>query len=229
MVETTAADLGLRERKKIETRRLIRTVALDLAIEGGLENVTVEAIVDRAGVSRRTFFNYFEHKDDALVTDAAAAAEALRREIIARPAEESPLHAIRAVIADRDIFALMNTDRDRMLARQRLVREHPTLSARQLNQHVHMEKALAEAVAERLRVDVAEDLRPSLIAGVAGTAMRVAMHWWAAREDDTLVRTLASAFDLLEQGLLTDTTPRFEADADTLGSMIQEGGASAHE
>lgn len=94
MAESTTADIGLRERKKIETRRLIRSVALDLVIEGGLENVTVEAIVDRAGFSRRTFFNYFDRKEDALVADASAAADTLRRKIIERPAYETPLHAI---------------------------------------------------------------------------------------------------------------------------------------
>lgn len=225
MAELTTADLGLRERKKIKTRRHIRTVALDLALEGGVENATVDAIVHRAGVSRRTFFNYFDHKDDALVTDTATVSDALRREIIARPAEESPLHAIRAVVTERDIFALMNTNRERTLARQKLVKQHPFLAARQLTQHAHMEQALAEAVATRLGADAESDLRPSLIASVAGSAMRVAAQWWSTREHENLVRALTTAFDMLEQGLLTDAA----TGPDGTEPTPMERGPSTHE
>lgn len=225
MTELTTADLGLRERKKIKTRRQIRTVALDLAIEGGLENVTVEAIVDRAGISRRTFFNYFDHKDDALVTDASSFADALCREIIERPADESPLHAIRAVITERDIFALMNTDRERTLKRQKLVQQHPVLATRQLTQHAYVERALAEAVATRLGADAESDLRPALIASVAGSALRVAVQWWSAREHENLIRALNTAFDMLEQGLLTDDTTGPEGP----GSTPRKKGPSTHE
>lgn len=238
MAESTTADIGLRERKKIETRRLIRSVALDLMIEGGLENVTVEAIVDRAGVSRRTFFNYFDRKEDALVADASAAADTLRRKIIERPADETPLHAIRAVVTELDIFALMDTDRDRMLARYKVVQQHPVLMARQLSQHLHMEQALADAVAERLgvgAVDAADDLRPSLIAGVAVSAIRIAMQWWSVREHENLIRVLTTAFDLLENGLLTPpqpvdgTTSPASTGPGATGSVPRERGQAAHE
>jgi len=57
----------LRERKRIETRQRLADAALDLVLREGLDAVTVEQISDRAGVSRRTFFNYFDSKDDALL------------------------------------------------------------------------------------------------------------------------------------------------------------------
>ena len=44
-----------------------------MAIERGLTEVTVEAIVDAAEVSRRTFSNYFANKEDALLTANANA------------------------------------------------------------------------------------------------------------------------------------------------------------
>src|SRR5699024_9663967 len=91
---------GRRERKKMATRRTIRVAALDLALERGLENLTVEAISEAADVSPRTFFNYFPSKEDALVTDAAGLGEALAPRIVDRPADESPLHALRAVVTE---------------------------------------------------------------------------------------------------------------------------------
>ena len=201
----TTPDISLRERKKLETRRTIRRVALDLATEHGLEELTVEAISQGADISPRTFFNYFSHKEDALVTDAAAAAKTLHSEIVARPADESPLHAIRAVITEHDLFSLMNTDRDRTLARQKLVQQHPTLTSRQLSQHALMERSLRDAVAERLDTDPEADLRPALVAGVAGAVLRIAIQRWTARNDTTLSDLLVTAFDMLEQGLLSHT------------------------
>jgi len=170
-----------------------------------VENLTVEAIAHAADVSPRTFFNYFSRKEDALLTDAAAAALALHPDIVARPADESPLHAIRAVITENDPFSVMNADRDRALARQKLVQQHPALVARQLGQYSLLERTFAEAIAERLGVDPDDSLRPVLIASVAGAAMRVAVERWTAGDAASLRDLLLTAFDMLEQGLLSDT------------------------
>lgn len=206
MKKTADAAVGLRERKKVETRRSIRRAALDLAIEHGLENLTVEAIAQAADISPRTFFNYFSHKEDALVTDADQAAVELRPDIVARPAEESPLHAIRAVMTTNDPFSLMNADRDRALARQKLVQDNPTLLVRQLGRYAVLEGAFAEAVAERLDVDPEADLRPALVASVAAAALRVAVRRWTVDGSVQLTELLIAAFDELEQGLLTAGT-----------------------
>ena len=69
---------GLRERKKVDTRRALSDAALRLAFEQGLDTVTREAIADLAGVSLRTFNNYFTGKYEAL---AYRQTERLRRSI----------------------------------------------------------------------------------------------------------------------------------------------------
>lgn len=58
---------GLRERKKRERGQALRQAALELALENGYTNVTIEDICERCGVSRRTFFNYFSSKEEALL------------------------------------------------------------------------------------------------------------------------------------------------------------------
>jgi AcrR family transcriptional regulator len=58
---------SLRERKKSQTREALRRAALDLAAEKGLQSASIDDICGRAGVSSRTFFNYFPSKVSAVL------------------------------------------------------------------------------------------------------------------------------------------------------------------
>lgn len=66
-----SADQGrpqsLRERKKAETRDRLARASVELLLEHGVEQTTVSEITARAGVSTRTFHNYFAHRDDAFL------------------------------------------------------------------------------------------------------------------------------------------------------------------
>ncbi len=58
---------SLRERKKAETWQAIHEAAANLALDEDTRHVTVEAIASEAGISPRTFFNYFASKEDAIL------------------------------------------------------------------------------------------------------------------------------------------------------------------
>src|SRR5246127_3717437 len=79
---------GLRERKKLATRQALGMAAMRLAIERGLDNVLVEDIADAAGVSARTFNNYFASKYEAICALQQARAVRIGDALRARPAGE---------------------------------------------------------------------------------------------------------------------------------------------
>lgn len=59
--------VSLRERRRQQTAREIQLATLELAVQHGLENITTEEIAAAAGISTRTFFNYFTNKETAAI------------------------------------------------------------------------------------------------------------------------------------------------------------------
>src|SRR5215469_12868893 len=86
--------LNLRERNKARARAEIADAALRLFFDRGFEGVTVDEIVSAAGVSRRTFFRYFETKEDALLADYPEL-NARLSESMAATGPGDAMHAIR--------------------------------------------------------------------------------------------------------------------------------------
>ncbi|ROQ71049.1 TetR family transcriptional regulator [Streptomyces sp. CEV 2-1] len=167
--------VGLRERKKEATRQAVHEAALRLTVEHGFDQVTVEAVADAAGISRRTFSNYFTGKEDALLYGEEQQIGDLVRAVRERPAEESAWTALRAAVAP---FAERLAPPEREWAvRTRLAMRHPSLLARQLANHAALERDLAEAVTAR-QDHSAGPVRPLVLAAAFLSSMRIAMRVW---------------------------------------------------
>ncbi|MFC6937901.1 TetR/AcrR family transcriptional regulator [Actinomadura yumaensis] len=80
--------LGLRERKKRETRAALSLAAIRLCVERGWGDVTIEDIAEAANVSVRTFRNYFSGKAEAVAARHLDRMLAIADELRARPAAE---------------------------------------------------------------------------------------------------------------------------------------------
>ena len=191
---------GLRERKKLATRHALHEAALHLVAVHGLDGVSVDDIAARADVSPRTFFNYFSSKDDAVL---GLDPEASRRQLdlfLARPAAESPLSALRAVA--RHQAAEMAGETELWPLRLKVIDAHPALLARLAAAFGEAEKALGQAIAERTGTRVGSDAYPTLLAAVAGVAMRTALHRWLATDFTASLPDLVDeAWAALEAGL----------------------------
>lgn len=122
--------------------------ALRLAVERGLENVTVEDITAEAGVSLRTFGNYFSSKYEAICAIGTDRARRIGATLLARPAGEPLWDAIAGAMLAHYESAPQAPDGEWM-ARLKLVLAAPAIRGEYLKINSEMQEALAEAIAIR--------------------------------------------------------------------------------
>ncbi|GIH13549.1 TetR/AcrR family transcriptional regulator [Rugosimonospora africana] len=171
---------GLRERKKIATREALSSAALRLALERGPENVRVDDIAAEAGVSARTYNNYFSSREEAICV-ALTADRALRigAALRAQPADKPLAEAIVDAMVSQ--YCLGEPDQKTLC----LLFSTPALRNEYFRTTTAMEWPLAQAIAARTGLDATRDLFPRALAGALSGAARVAAeHWLAAGASD---------------------------------------------
>lgn len=170
----------LRARQRRQTSEEIRRVAVDLIFEHGLDSVTTEMISEAAGVSPRTFFNYFPYKEAALIP----------------PKEDFPDEAIALFLSaqgplEDDLVTLVipmtslwETERTMLKKLFAMADSHPKLSALKAISIQEHEMEMRALMALRLGQQD-DDYTPTLIAAVVVSALRVAMENWAEGAEGT--------------------------------------------
>src|SRR5487761_550718 len=145
-VTVTTPRTGLRERKKDATRKALREAALRLALERGPDSVRVEDIADAAGVSPRTYNNYFSSREQAIVAAVTAEREArVAAAVAARPAGFRLADAVVEAIVEQYTDP-GGQDRAALL----LITTRPALRDAFLDPSAGIEHPLAAVIAERL-------------------------------------------------------------------------------
>jgi AcrR family transcriptional regulator len=187
---------GLRERKKQATREALRLAALRLAARKPWDQVRVEDIAAAAGVSTRTFSNYFATKEAAYLATAHDRAARVEAALAARPAGEPLWPAVIAAVTGG--FASDRPDP----RHARLIASAPTLAAEELKAQAVVEQGMASGIARRIGADVERDLYPRLVAGAVISAVRVAVgHWMRTQPDLPLEALVRDALERVAAGL----------------------------
>jgi AcrR family transcriptional regulator len=212
---------GVRERKKVATRKAISAAALRLARERGPENVRVDDIAEAANVSPRTYNNYFSSREQAIMV-ALAAERGLRVGVAlrARPAGEPLDEAVVAAVVEQ-YAGDGEPDREALA----LITSAPALQAEFLDTIASIERPLAEAIAARTGTEPAEsdaepadsnagpapadsdargDLGPEVLAAAVSAAARVAAERWLGPDP-------ATPFSAMLLDALTWVTPALRA------------------
>jgi len=169
--------MDLRQRRKVETTRLIHEAAIRLARERGVEAVTIEAICEAAGISQRTFFNYFPFKEAVFVFPPPPLPEGA----VARfSAGKGNLMADLIDLMVAQAVEMSNTRWVGSLMRE-INEAHPRLMPLQMAEFQKFEAQLQGLIAGRLGV-APDDTRAMAMAGAMIGACRATFDRW--RNDD---------------------------------------------
>jgi mycofactocin system transcriptional regulator len=187
----TAPDDGADEirsgRPRATSRRALERIALDLFHEQGFDATTVEQISERAGVSRRTFFRYFDSKTAVLWSEFDQEVQTLHRLLQECPPEQPMTHAIRQAVLQANHYGV--DDVAELRARMHVISTVPALGASATTHYDQWAAALAEFAARRLGQQP-DDLIPQAIGFSVLGACRAAFDQWVKRQDADLIEYL---------------------------------------
>ncbi len=199
--------MGLRERKKEQTRQLIAETAWRLFADRGFDKVTVAEVARQAQVAVATVFNYFPTKEDLFYYRLEAFGARLVDAIGARPAGEPVLVAFRRhVMETGGLLAQVEAGDPQALERlhtvNRVVAASPALLAREQQALARTADALAALLAAETDAP-ANDPRPQVAANALVGVQRALLDYTRRRvlADEAPARLAADVRTLYQRAL----------------------------
>lgn len=168
---------GWREKKRRETLQRITDSALRLFASNGYEATTLDAIAEAAGISRRTFFYYFDSKEEILAAWQKVLPEAFRVAVLAQPKDQSPLD----MVCNAHLKLLAYFDAEQAIVIDRILRSNEQLRASNQAKYLQMEQVTFEALCE---IWPHQGRRQALrvVAMVSAGVLRLAIDSWAEEQ-----------------------------------------------
>jgi AcrR family transcriptional regulator len=153
------AELGLRQRKKQQTRQWIAETALRLFAERGFEGVTVAEVARAADVSEGTVYNYFPTKEDLAFDRMESYEAALLEAIRHRRPGESVLTAFGRFVVERSVRLTAENISEIIATAARMITASPALQTREREIIARSTQSLATLLAEETEA-AADDIEP---------------------------------------------------------------------
>lgn len=189
-----AAQPSRRELNKAATREAIASAALDYLRTGDLNSFTVDDVAAAAGVSRRTFFNYFSSVEAAVASFTQNYLDQVIVELEARPADEPVLVsaqiALSAVGSARDLAVLAETF---------ALTQNPQLGRFQLQAWEECNLKITEVARQRLPAGTDDLYIYALVGAVTGSCRGAFQVWFQTHGTNITPESLADLRNFLER------------------------------
>lgn len=186
-----------RGRPKGTSARALELIALELYSTVGFDETTVEDIAAAGGVSRRTFFRYFDSKAAVLWNEFDNEVAALRDAFAAVPVGIETMDAIRRVVVQ--VNGHRPEDMPELRTRMHLIGTVPALQASAAPHYDAWERAVSEFVATRTGSEP-DSLIPLAIGRTTLAACRAAYEHWIVVGGSELTEHLDTALAALANG-----------------------------
>lgn len=173
---------GLRDRKKAATRAALSGAAARLARALGIECVTADAIASEAGVSTRTFHNYFSSKEEAVLASFEESVNLWIEALASRPADEPILDVLEELVVE--IVNDSGPSGSEKASIWLLSDSSPALYRDAADMHQRINRAVVQALAERTGTDAEKDLYPTLLLGAVGGAAKSVIDVWTGGKSE---------------------------------------------
>jgi AcrR family transcriptional regulator len=171
----------IHERKRRAARDELIDVALDLFVENGYEETTVDDIAAAAGISRRTFFRYFATKDEVVLGKYDDLADRFVEALAARPDDEPEWESLRRTFDSVPQYFDDPDLRSRSEKIEQVLQATPSLRVAFVEKVSRPQALLVATLEERLAdsTNPAEaSLRANVIVGAAFACLIAAQTTW---------------------------------------------------
>lgn len=184
-------NLTLRESKRRATKAAIEEHATRLVLDRGFDGVTVEDICQAAEISKRTFFNYVDSKETAVLGPLPTPLSEDEVHAFARDVHTPLLASIVDLIVDGFIEGYGYTCPEVRKRRKQILTQRPQLGVARMSQLIEAHKSYKQALGvyfnahpdqrqlDALSVEAEADTWMSL----ARTCIELGFHRWAEDDD----------------------------------------------
>ena len=179
--ELDRPELSLRARKQTRTRNAIWNAAIDLFAEKGFDETTIDEIAEAAEISRRSFFRYFESKNDLMAQPIADLTVAVSKAVDSCPRTFSTAQLLQRVVL---LLAREGAAEPRTAKVMEIVRRHPAAREAMVSRLASVQHQIEETFRSRCKDAFTVQVLSSLTLSALSLATQ---RWFVSGQPDISV------------------------------------------
>ena len=198
MTETPRTRVGATPAGRRQLRRALATAAVDLFAANGYEATTIDDIAAAAGVGRRTFFRYFDSKDEVLFANHDEIVAEMEQVFETADPARDPIEVATAAVSL--VLESYAAELDVSLKRFALTRTVPSLRDKEVATVDRYQRVLARYLQDRFADagDESATLRAAVAAAaIAAANNHVLRRWLRSGGRDDIAAAATEAFALV--------------------------------